>query len=120
MKLKHQRMELTFGAGSIQTGFERVELRIYQPGREGLPEAPLPGALPPNPQLARLLEDWQTYYYRTVQTNSEHARGLKGLDQEGKQGSILDGQDCCEQLPLCLNDWLESKEFRHDLEGYLG
>ncbi len=97
---------LNLGKGTLNDGCDNAIGQLLDRNHDVLRQ--VSGSLPPAPELATLHQQWQSGYRAFYQ-----GQGLRlGLLQsEGLRYSKQEFQEICHQIPLQLNQWLNSEGF---------
>jgi hypothetical protein len=123
---------LNLGKGSIADGFNDVGIVIFTNTNQQ--ESVCEGsALPPNPQLAQLSQDWKQLYPFSLESHQTFRKKstITERDDELEENDFFDLSDIqtiqfsqkefkklCKEIELELNKWLDSSCFRK-IESHL-
>jgi CHASE2 domain-containing sensor protein len=105
---------LNLGNGDCQTGLPSILVQLW----EDVTAQPMQmtGSLPAMPELARLMQQWQTLYfalYAHLGWRRGNARSFEfDIDPaDVTHISQAEFESVCQQLQVCLNQWLNSDGF---------
>ena len=103
---------LNLGAGSLSSGFDRINSRLEVDGKL---VAQLQGSLPGNPELQDLCYQWQFYYAAYYDNYPQPVRGDNPqieLDSTGITGfSVTSFDRTRQQLETQMREWLDCRSF---------
>jgi CHASE2 domain-containing sensor protein len=105
---------LNLGTGDCQTGLPSILVQLW----EDVTVQPMQiaGSLPAMPDLARLMQQWQTLYFALYAhlgwRRSDQSRFEFDIDPDDVTHiSQAEFESVCQQLQVCLNQWLNSDGF---------
>jgi hypothetical protein len=97
---------ITFGAGSIENGFETISIE-----RHGKLKWRNQSSLPANPELRELLNEWQTLYPHAIELSGEMSLAPVFDPVAISNISSYDIQDINDKFKVAMNGWLNSGNF---------
>jgi CHASE2 domain-containing sensor protein len=102
---------LNLGNGDLNTGLPSIIAQLWEEGTAQPMQ--MAGSLPANPELARLVQQWQTLYFALYDhlgwRRVSHTRSFEFDDGEDVTHiSQAEFESVCQHLHTCLNQWLNS------------
>jgi CHASE2 domain-containing sensor protein len=104
---------LNLGNGNSQTGLPSIIVQLWEEGTSQPMQ--IAGSLPEMPELARLMQQWQSLYfalYAHLGWRRTNTRSFEFDDTDDLTHiSQAEFESVCQQLQVCLNQWLNTDGF---------
>jgi CHASE2 domain-containing sensor protein len=110
---KDKLVTVSLGNGDLYRGVETVTVRLLQP--QDLRPMQFVGALPSQPELAKLYRQWKALYSALLERLNQPTR-IEIASEGTTHVSESEFDELCNQLILAINHWLSTASFRDIIE----